>query len=82
MPSAVGGVEADVTVELSPLGPDMQKCVEEASTSISLPKPRPPGSFVSAPSASFRPMLLVQERGDVVWNMQVVCRFADAATLE
>lgn len=27
-------------------------------------------------------MYLVQERGDVVWNMHAVCRFADAATLE
>lgn len=61
MPSAVGGVggvEADVTVELSPLGSDEQICAGEAFTTcmqvcISLPKPRPPGSFVNAPSASF-----------------------------
>lgn len=69
MPSAVGGVEADVTVELSPLGSAVQICVGEGF--ISLPKPWSPGSFVDAPSASFWPMLLVQERGDVVWNMQL-----------
>lgn len=51
MPSAVGCVEADVTVELTPLESDMQICVKESF--ISLPKPWPPGSFVNAPSASF-----------------------------
>lgn len=68
MPSAVEGVEADVTAELSPLGSDVYR----------FPLERPLYRCLNPGHRG----VLAQVRGDVVWNMQVVCRLVGAATLE